>query len=180
LVLTLKRFIQYQKEDRIYTILLSVLIIILGTIFCNLNGFSSFLLIVIETSQTNLPIFFKILTNISFIINYFSFFIIVETIVRIFYNKNEKALDLFISFALILFPMVVYLIIHFIFEYFALININIFNFTDNVLMIIFQVWSLWLLSYSLSVKKGLKIENSFIIALLLHMLPFTLIMLTFI
>ncbi|MHA1508906.1 MAG: hypothetical protein ACTSO6_09420, partial [Promethearchaeota archaeon] len=39
---------------------------------------------------------------------------------------------------------------------------------DNVLMILFQVWSLWLLTYNLSINKKLKIENSLIISLLVH------------
>jgi hypothetical protein len=147
---------------------------------CYLNGFSSFLLFFIEANLNNLSLVFRILVNLSFILNFFTFFIIVETVVRILYKRNENTLDFFISFALLQFPMIFYLIFHFIFEYSELITINVFNFTDNILMIIFQVWSLWLLSYSLSVKKGLKIENSFIIALLLHMLPFTLILLTFI
>lgn len=180
MVLTLKRFILFKKEDRKYTILLSISIVILGTILCYLNGFSSFLLFFIEANLNNLSLVFRILVNLSFILNFFTFFIIVETVVRILYKRNENTLDFFISFALLQFPMIFYLIFHFIFEYSELITINVFNFTDNILMIIFQVWSLWLLSYSLSVKKGLKIENSFIIALLLHMLPFTLILLTFI
>jgi len=180
MVLTLKRFILFKEEDRIYTILISLSIIILGTIFCNLNGLSSFLLIFLETNQNNLPLFFQFLAKISFILNFFTFFIIVETVVRLLYKKNEKTISFLISFALIQFPMIFYLIIHTIFEFTELIFINVFNFVDNILMIIFQVWSLWLLSYSLNVKKRLKIENGFIIALLLHMLPFTLIMLTFI
>jgi hypothetical protein len=180
MILTLKRLILFKKEDRVYTILLSLLIIIMGTILCNLNGFSSFLLIFIEANQEGMPFFFRVLVNLSFILNFFTFFIIVETVSRLLYKKNEDTLEFFISFALVQVPMILYLLIHLIFEYTELISINIFNFIDNILMIIFQVWSLWLLSYSLNMKKGLKIENSFIIALLLHMLPFTLIMLTFI
>ena len=52
----------------------------------------------------------------------------------------------------------------------------VFNLLDKVLLIIFQVWSLWLLSYSLCVKKGLKIESSLIISLLLHYGGFTIIL----
>ncbi|MFX0027647.1 MAG: winged helix-turn-helix domain-containing protein [Candidatus Hermodarchaeota archaeon] len=180
MVLSTKRFIEFNKEDRIYTILISISLITLGTVFCNLNGFSSFLLFYIDANHENLILLYQVLINLSFVLNFFAFFIIVEAIIRILYKRDKNVLDFFISFALIQFPMVIYLIIHFIFEYTTLISINIFNFTDNILMIVFQVWSLWLLSYSLNVKKGLKFENSFIIALLLHMLPFTLIMLTFI
>lgn len=180
MVLTSKRFISFNKKDRIYTILISVVIIILGTIFSYLNGFNSFLLFFIDTNQDNLLLLNQILINLSFIFNFFAFFIIVESISRIFYKKNESILNFLISFALIQFPMVIYLILHFIFEYASLITINIFNFIDKILMIIFQVWSLWLLSYSLSVKKGIKIENCLIISLLLHYSGFTIILLTII
>ncbi|MFX1280003.1 MAG: hypothetical protein ACFFA3_11340 [Promethearchaeota archaeon] len=180
LVLSLKRFIEFNKEDKIYTILISISLIVLGTLFCNLNGFSSFLLFFIETNQENLLLVYQVLSNLSFIINFFVFFVIVEAIVRILYKKDKNTKEFFISFALVQFPMIIYLIIHFIFENTSLLTINLFNFIDNILMIIFQVWSLWLLSYSLNVKKELKFENSFIIALLLDMLPFTLILLTFV
>ena len=74
--------------------------------------------------------------------------------------------------------MILYLIIHSFFEVIGLNSVNAVNFIDKALMIIFQVWSLWILSYSLSVKKGLKIENSLIISLLLHYSGFTIILLT--
>lgn len=180
LVLSLKRFIEFNKEDKIYTILISISLIVLGTLFCTFNGFSSFLLFFIKTNQENLVLVYRVLSNLSFVINFFVFFVIVEAIVRIFYKRDKNTKEFFISFALVQFPMVIYLIIHFIFEYTSLITVNLFNFIDNILMIIFQVWSLWLLSYSLNVKKELKFENSFIIALLLDMLPFTLILLTFV
>jgi len=123
---------------------------------------------------------FQILLYSSFILNFFAFFVIVELISRVFYKKSENTLNLLASFALIQFPTIIYLVLHTIFNYTALISINIVNFIDQILMIGFQVWSLWLLSYSLSVKKGLKIENSLIISLLLHYGGFTLILLTFI
>jgi len=180
MVLTSKRFISFNKKDRIYTILISVIIITLGTIFSYLNGFNSFLLFFIDTNQDNLLLMYQIVINLSFILNFFAFFIIVESIARIFYKKNKNGLNFLISFALIQFPTIIYLILHFIFDYAALITINIFNFIDKTLMIIFQVWSLWLLSYSLSVKKGIKIENCLIISLLLHYGGFTIILLTLI
>ncbi|MFX1374543.1 MAG: hypothetical protein ACFFA0_01915 [Promethearchaeota archaeon] len=168
MVLSLKRFIVFNKKDRIYAILISAVIIILGTIFTYLNELSSFLLFFIEIEQDNITLLYQILVNFSFIINFFAFFIIVESISRIFYKKNENALNFLLSFALILFPMIIYLILHLIFEYTVLITMNILNFIDKILMIIFQAWSLWLLSYSLSVKKGLKIENSLILSLMLN------------
>jgi hypothetical protein len=180
MVVTAKRFIIFNKNDRIYTLLISIGIIVLGTIFCLLNGFTSFFLFFIDINIENLDLVFQILINASFILNLFAFFIIVEIISRIFYKKNENSLKFLASFALIQFPMIIYLIIHFIFEFTAVNSLNVVNFIDQILMIIFQAWSLWLLSYSLSAKKGLKIESSLIVSLLLHYGGFTLILLTFI
>jgi hypothetical protein len=180
MVLTSKRFILFNKEDRIYTILISVAIIILGTFFSYLNDFNSFLLFFIDANTDKLLLFYQIIVYLNFILNFFAFFIIVESISRIFYKKYENSLNFLISFALIQFPMILYLILHFIIESAGLITISIFNFIDKILMIIFQVWSLWLLSYSLSVKKGIKIENSLIISLLLHYSGFTILLLTLI
>ena len=180
MVITAKRFIIFNKKDRIYTLLISLVILLLGTIFCVLNGFTSFFLFFIEINIENLDLLSQILIISSFILNFLAFFAIVEIISRAFYKKTENTLNFLASFALIQFPLMIYLVLHFIFNFTALISINIVNFIDQILMIGFQVWSLWLLSYSLSVKKGLKIENSLIISLLLHYGGFTLILLTFI
>lgn len=177
MLLTSRRFILFEKEDKIYTILISLGIIVLGTIFCGLNGLSSFLLFFLENTQIGLDISFRILISFSFIINFFIFFIIIEGISRLFYKKKENTLSFFISFAIIEFPMILYLILHLIFISSGIIFLSIVNLIDKVLLIIFQVWSLWLLSYSLCVKKGLKIESSLIISLLLHYGGFTIILL---
>lgn len=174
--ITSKRFIQFEKKDKKFSIIISLGIIILGTIFCGLNGFYSFLLFFMEISQYNLELFFQILISLSFIANFFIFFIIIEGISRFFYKKNENIIDFLVSFAIILYPMILFLLIHLIFKWVDLLNVSIFNLLDNVLLIIFQVWSLWLLSYSLCVKKGLKIESSLIISLLLHYGGFTIIL----
>ncbi|MHA2037310.1 MAG: winged helix-turn-helix domain-containing protein [Promethearchaeota archaeon] len=180
MVVTSKRFIIFNKKDRVYTVLISIGIIILGTIFCILNDLTSFLLFFIEINTENLDFFIQIIINMSFVLNFIAFFIIIELISRLFYKKTENTMRFLASFALIQFPMIFYLMFHFIFKNTALTSLNVVNFIDQILMVIFQAWSLWLLSYSLSVKKGLKIENSLIISLLLHYSGFTLILLTFI
>ncbi|MFX0038706.1 MAG: hypothetical protein ACFFCY_09800 [Promethearchaeota archaeon] len=173
---TSKRFIQFEEKDKKFSIILSIVIISLGTIFCGLNGFYSFLFFFMEISQTHLELNFQILISLSFIANFFIFFIIIEGLSRLFYKKKENAIDFFISFAIILYPMIFFLIIHFTFKFFNLLNLSVFNLLDKVLLIIFQVWSLWLLSYSLCAKKGLKIESSLIVSLLIHYGGFTIIL----
>jgi hypothetical protein len=174
--LTSKRFIQFKKEDRIYAILISIGILIIGTILSRVNQFYPLLLFFIETNENNLELNFQIFLILSFLLNFIIYFIIIEGISRLFYNKNENTVNFFISFAIVFFPMILYLLL----LYIEIFNISFINFLDKVLMIILQVWSLWLLSYSMSVKKGLKIETTLIVSLLLHYGGFTIILLTLI
>ncbi|MFX1350021.1 MAG: hypothetical protein ACFE92_15235 [Promethearchaeota archaeon] len=174
--ITSSRFINFEEKDKKYSIIISIGILIIGTVLSGLNGFYSFLLFFIDSGQNDLDLYFRILISFSFIINTFIFFIIVEGISRLIYKKNENALNFLITFALIQSPMIFYLLSHLIFKWSDLLNISIYNLIDKVLLIIFQVWSLWLLSYSLCVKKGLKIESSLIISLLLHYGGFTIIL----
>jgi len=173
---TSKRFIQFEKGDKVFTIIISLSILISGTILCGVNSYYSFLLFFIDIEQYNMDLFLQILINFSFILNFLVFFIIIEGISRLFYKKKENTLSFLISFPIIQFPMVFYLISHLMFKLFDLLIISIFNLLDKIFLIIFQVWSLWLLSYSLCVKKGLKIETSLIISLLLHYGSFTIIL----
>jgi len=170
--ITSKRFIQFDKKDQNLTILISFTILLSGVIFCGLNNFFSFLLYFIELSN------YQIYVSLSFIINFLVFFMIMEGFARLFYKKKNNTTTFFISFGIIQFPMIFYLILHFAFKITDLLGNNIVNFLDKTFLIIFQVWSIWLLSYSLCINKGLKIESSLIIALLLHYGGFTLILFT--
>lgn len=174
--ITSKRFIQFEKEDKVLSVIISISILITGTILTGLNGFYSFLLFFIESEQSNMDLFLQILLSFTFIINMIVFFIIIEGISRLFYKKKENTFNFFISFTIIQFPMVFYLITHLIFKSLWTINVSVFNLLDKILLIVFQVWSLWLLSYSLCAMKGLKIESCLIISLLLHYGSFTIIL----
>jgi hypothetical protein len=148
----------------------------MGTILCGLNGFYSALLFFIEIEQYNWNLIFLFLTSFSFLVNFLIFFIIIEGVTRVFYKKKENTVNFFISFAIIFYPLIFYLIFHLILNWLDLITINIVNLIDKILLIFFQVWALWLLSYSLGVKKELKIESTLIISLFLHYGGFTIIL----
>ncbi|MFX1468749.1 MAG: hypothetical protein ACFFB8_08795 [Promethearchaeota archaeon] len=174
--ITLKRFIQFEEKDKIITVIISIIILIVGTTLCSLNNYYPFLLFYIEMGEQVMALFFQSLMITSFIINFIIFFIIIEGISRLFYKKNENTINFLISFPIIQLPMTFYLALHLILKWFNLINISIFNLFDKILLIIFQVWSLWLLSYSLCVKKELKIESSLIVSLFLHYGSFMIIL----
>jgi hypothetical protein len=176
--LTPIKFISFEEKDKVYNVIISLVILLMGTILCGLNGFYSFLLFFIKTPDDiyKLPLISHIILAVIFIINFLAYFLLVEICCRLFYRKKENTINFFLSFPIILYPMVVYLLIHFILLSTELIQINIFSFIDTVLLIFFQILSLWLLTYNLKVSKGLKIERGLIIALLLHYGSFTIVL----
>jgi len=176
--LTPKKFISFKSQDRIYNSTISLMVLIIGAILCGLNGFYTLTIFYIETTEDiySLPILFHVFLSILYIINFILYFLIVELICRTFYKKKENSLNFFLSFPIIFYPMIIYLIVHFILLSTGLIQIGFFSLIDIILLIFFQIWSLWLLTYNLSVSKGLKIERGLIIALLLHYGSFTIVL----
>jgi len=176
--LTPIKFLSFEEKDKPYNIIISMVILIIGTILCGLNGFYSFLLFFIKTPEDiyKLPLIYHIFLGIVFIINFLIYFFLVETCCRLFYRKKENTKNFFFSFPVILYPMVIYLFIHFILLSTELILIPLVNFIDTIFLIFFQILSLWLLTYSLKVSKGLKMESGLIIALLLHYGSFTIVL----
>ena len=177
--LTPKNYINYEKNTRIRVILISIMFALVGAILCGLNGLFPFLLFFGE-SPINFELIdelVKLLFSIAFIGNLFLYFLINEVICRIFYKKKENSIKFLTSFAIIIFPIDIYLCLRSILIYTGSFEFASVKIIDNVLMIIFQVWALWLLTYNLSVNKKLKIENSLIVSLLVHYGGFSIILL---
>jgi hypothetical protein len=103
-----------------------------------------------------------------FIGNILLYFLINEGLTRIFYKKRENTVKFLATFTIIFFPLDIYLVLRFILMSTDSLSFSYIRVLDNVLLILFQVWSLWLLTYNLSINKKLKIENSLIISLLVH------------
>lgn len=169
--LTPKKYINYESNQMIYTIIISITIALIGAIFCGLNGLFPLFLFFGQST------FLQIILAIIFIGNIVFFFLINEGICRIIYKKKENTLKFLISFPIILFPLDIYLVLRFILFSTGSLNLPAVRILDNVLVILFQVFSLWLLTYNLSVNKKLKIENSLIISLLIHYGGFSIILL---
>ncbi|MGV9205201.1 MAG: hypothetical protein ACOC44_14410 [Promethearchaeia archaeon] len=180
LKLTPRRFIEFEEDDMPYTVLLSIIILIIGAIFNGLNGFYMFFLFNVNAANfvNSLDFLFKVWLSISFLINFVLYFLLVEGINRYLLQKDENSRKFLISFSIILFPMVFYLLIHYLFTVTSLIEFSIINIIDKSLMIFFQVWALWLLTYSLALLKDIKIENALIISLVLHYSGFSIILFT--
>ncbi|TFG29362.1 MAG: hypothetical protein EU532_03230 [Promethearchaeota archaeon] len=176
--LTPIKFFSFKDKDKTYNIIISMVVLIIGTILCGLNGFFSFLLFFIKTPENiyQLSLISHLFLGVFFILNFLIYFFLVEVCCRIFYRKKDNTLNFFLSFPVILYPMVIYLFIHFILLSTELIQISVISFIDTVFLIFFQILSLWLLTYNLKVTKGLKIERGLIIALLLHYGSFTIVL----
>ena len=177
--LTPKKFISFEEKDKVYNSIISLSVLMIGGMLCGLNAFYTFFLFHIETTEDiyKLEIISHVYFSILYMLNFIISFLLVEGSCRLFYKKKERTLDFLLTLPIIFYPMVIYLFIHFILlSTQILIKITLFRILDVFLLIFFQVLSLWLLTYIISVNKGLKIERGLIISLLLHWGSFTIVL----
>ena len=177
--LTPKKFISFEEKDEVYNSIVSLSILMIGAILCGLNAFYTFFLFHIETTEDiyKLKIISHVYFSVLYLFNFMISFLLVEGSCRLFYKKKERTLAFLFTLPIIFYPMVLYLFIHFILlSSELLIKITFFRILDVFLLIFFQVLSLWLLTYSISVNKGLKIENGLIVSLFLHWGSFTIVL----
>lgn len=176
---TPKKYINYETSMKYQMLIISIVITITGAILCGLNGLFPFLLFFRESliNIELIDIVLKVFLALVFIGNMFFYYLINEGICRIFYKKKENSLKFLISFAIFLFPIDTYLFLRLILISTGSLDFASVKILDNVLMILFQVWSLWLLTYNLSLNKKLKIEKSLIVSLLVHYGGFSIVLL---
>ena len=179
MLLTPKSYINYEKRRTYSVIIFSILIALIGSIFCGLNGLFPFFLFFAESQiiLTAAEVIIQFLLAFLFIGNILLYFLIIEGLSRIIYRKKENTLKFLASFAIIFFPLDIYLVLRFILSSTGSLDLSYIRVLDNILMILFQLWSLWLLTYNLSINKKLKIENSLIISLLVHYGGFSIVLL---
>jgi len=176
---TPKKYINYETSMKFQMLIISIVITFTGAILCGLNGLFPFFLFFRESliNIELIDIVLKVFLALVFIGNMFFYYLINEGICRIFYKKKENSLKFLISFAIFLFPIDAYLFLRLILISTGSLDFASVKILDNVLMILFQVWSLWLLTYNLSVNKKLKIEKSLIVSLLVHYGGFSIVLL---
>ena len=176
--LTPKKFINNSNVLNPVNLGISLLIIVIGAVFCYLtNLFPFFLLFSSFASFENFQTpFTNILGAILFILNYLVYFLIVEGLIRLFYKNKNSTKEFLSTFAFIFIPSDIFLIIHYIFKVLNLMEFPSISIMDNIIMILLQAWSLWILTYSIITYKQLKIENALILSLLLHYGGFSVIL----
>jgi len=177
--LTPKTYLNYENKRTYRVIIFSIMVALIGSIFCGLNGLFPFFLFFGESIMifTTVEAIIQFLLALFFIGNILLYFLINEGLSRILYKKKENTLKFLASFAIIFFPLDIYLVLRFILTSTGSLDFSYIRVLDNVLLILFQVWSLWLLTYNLSINKKLKIENSLIVSLLVHYGGFSIMLL---
>ena len=179
MLITPKRFITANNFNVIQVLIICLGIVIFGAIFSWLNALFPLFLYFGDFYQ-NIEGFSEIILNLLplfFVLNYLIYFLIIEGLCRLFYRKRENTFKFFLSFSFIFFPMLLYLALHYLFIATDSLELQIVSVIDNIVLIILQVWALWIQTYNLSVYKYLKIENSLIISLLVHYGAFSLLLL---
>jgi len=161
------------KANRIYLGIVSIIILILGMIFCELNKFYSILLFFRQFQPINFPLLY----GLSFLFNFGIFFLLTEVLSRLFYRKSKNSLILFLIFPLIFLPIDLYLFIHYIFVVLEITEISVIYLIDKIFLVFFQALSIMFLSYFLGEIKELRLEYGLIISLLIHLGGFTFIIL---
>lgn len=176
--LTPKGLITTNPTSKFIPIAFSTIILIIGVIFSYLNEyFPLFLLFSTfpEDSYLQTP-YSNVLGAVFFIVNVLMYYFIIEGIIRLIYKNKDNSLKFFSTFTFIFFPSCIYLALHYYLNLFDPLESFIMGILDNSIMILFQVWSLWILTYSIIIYKRLKIEQALILSLLLHYGGFSLIL----
>lgn len=161
------------KTNRIYIGIVSITTLFFGIIFCELNKFYSILLFFRQFEPTNIPFLY----GLSFLFNFGIFFLLTEILSRLFYRKSKNSLILILLFPIIFLPIDLYLFIHYVFLLIEITELALIYFIDKILLVLFQAFSIILLSYFLGELKELRLEYGLIISLLIHLGGFTFLIL---
>ena len=139
----------------------------------NIN--SSFIFFVpYNTSNTELEVIEKIALGLKFIVFTYIVVIISELLCRYLFNKTENTKNFVLIFPIALIPMLPYLFIYDMLFLFAPTLVNtIFN---KFIMIIFQIWTIWLITYIIITFKYLKLERALLITFVIHYGTFTVLL----
>jgi hypothetical protein len=171
--------IKIDSDKRIYYFLIGLLLISAVTVFSTLTGSFTLFFFFIPSIEnlSELNLFTLILLAAEFISNFLIIFLIIELLIRVFFNKESDIWSFWFSYTISYLPMIVYLLIHFSLLSFNLLELLLFDLLDTLLLVFFQILSLWFLTYYIYQIKGIKIESSLIITLILHICAFSIILL---
>ncbi|MHA1112099.1 MAG: hypothetical protein ACTSRE_13405 [Promethearchaeota archaeon] len=99
-----------------------------------------------------------------------------EFLFRFLFRKPDNTVRFFATISIGLYPMLIYLILHYILGFISPEFVS--GATMKIIMIIFQIWSILLISYIQIVTKFIKIERSLLITFLIHFIASSVLLFT--
>ena len=116
----------------------------------------------------------RIFLGFKFILAVFLSGILSEILCRFIFGKNDNSLNFLSVYSIGLSPMLIYLIL---FDILYLINpLYADSIVSKILMVVFQVWAIWLISYIVTIYKSIKLERSLLITFLIHYIAFNVLL----
>jgi len=167
-----------QKDPRIPLVLLIALLGI-GGLLCSIFDVSTILIFFTwEKSTEPIALEIKVWYFFQFVLSMLAFYVIAEVLCRIILRRKDNPVPFLLSFFIILIPMIFYLVVHSFF-YVLAYDVIAVNF-DRVVMVFFQIWSIWYLTYAISVLKFVPIERGFIVSFISYYAGFVILLATII
>ena len=124
----------------------------------------------------NLTLGIRIWLGIKFILSLVIAIGLSEVLYRFLFKKTENTIQFITTYSIGLYPMGIYLILHIILGVVSPSFLD--GITIKIIMIVFQVWTILLISYIQIVTKFVKIERSLLITFLIHYIAFNVILFT--
>jgi hypothetical protein len=170
-----KRVIELINKKPLYGWIITGVIIVIFYILIAIGGINSSYIFFVPY-QDSLTIGIRFWLGGKFLLSLLIVMGISELLCRFLYKKKENTVRFIATFSLGLYPMIFYITLHTIL---AFVSPNfVQGITMKIIMVIFQVWTILLISYIQIVTKYIKIERSLLITFLIHYLAFSVLLFT--
>ncbi len=167
-----------QKDTRNPAILLAALLVIGGLLCAVFDVDTTLIFFNWQKAIEPFPIEVKVWMFFRYILSMGGFMAICEVICRLVLRKKDNLIPFILSFFIILLPTIFYLVIHsflFVLAY-DVVTEN----ADRIIMVVFQVWTVWNLTFSISNLKFVPLERGFIASFISYYVGFMVLIITII
>ncbi|MHA1339523.1 MAG: hypothetical protein ACTSRZ_05200 [Promethearchaeota archaeon] len=156
-------------------ILFTFIILLYGSLMVSMGNLNSYYIFFIPNlEETNINLLFKLGLIVKFLAGIIAAALTSEFLCRFLFNKPENTKKFLITYSINIYPILIYLSLYNLIQYFYQgFATNILN---KVIMIFFQGWTIWLLSYSFIKFKFIKLERALITSLLIHYGAFSILL----
>ncbi|MBN2157371.1 MAG: helix-turn-helix transcriptional regulator [Candidatus Lokiarchaeota archaeon] len=171
-----KRAIELINNKIHYGWIISSAIVVIFYTLIVIGGINSSYIFFLAYHDDDLTIGIRLWLGAKFLISLVLVIGFSELLCRFLYKKTENTVRFVATFSLGLFPMIIYLVIHTIL---AFVNpIFLEGIVIKIIMVVFQIWTILLISYIQIVTKFIKIERSLLITFLIHYIAFNILLFT--